>query len=100
MTLFAVTVPELTRSAQTTRGVVADLRGELDLLRRRADAVLTESWLGPAAESFDRAWSDWSTAAGDALAALAVLAEELDAAAAGYRSSDDLGAQALLRAAS
>jgi WXG100 family type VII secretion target len=100
MTDFAVTVPELTRSADSARGISAELLDELDRLRHRADAVLTESWLGGAADAFDRAWSEWHAAACDLVAALTELADEVEACATSYRLGDELGSQVLLRAAS
>lgn len=100
MTDFAVTVPELTRSADVARGVGEDLLSELDRLRNRADAVLTDSWSGRAAEAFDLAWGEWHAAARNVVAALIALADEVALCATSYQLGDELGTEILLRASS
>ena len=100
MTDFAVTVSAVQQASSSVRTVGHDLHAELRLLRREADAVLSGRWLGQAAESFDRAWTEWELGARELLAALDELAELLAVSGHAYAAQDAAGSQELWRAAS
>jgi WXG100 family type VII secretion target len=89
MTQFAVAVPAVAEAAASARAVGAELRAELDRVRAEAEAVLTGSWLGRAADSFDRAWSRWHADARAVIAALDDLADALHQSAAAYADGDN-----------
>jgi WXG100 family type VII secretion target len=100
MTHFAVDVPALVQVAAATRTVGADLGAELDRLRTEACGVLDGAWLGGAADTFDRAWTQWHSGARDLVAALEELAAQVAECERAYAASDDTAAAGLRLAAS
>lgn len=75
---------------------VSDVRTaslDLDERRRRLDrdvtGLLDGAWTGAAATAFGEAWAEWCEGADEAIAALAGMAELLDAAHGGLVRQDD-----------
>ena len=100
MSDFTVDPPLLRRTASNLATVRAELEAELRALRHDADDVLTGSWRGAAAASFDRAWSRWDAGAREVIVALGELGEALDACAVSYFGCDADGSAAFAAIAS
>jgi WXG100 family type VII secretion target len=98
MTNFAVDLPTLRQASVRSEAIGAMLRDELSQLHREVDAVLTGSWLGRAADTFDRAFASWEAGARALLDALDELATSVEASAAAYLGSDLAAAGDLVRA--
>ena len=98
MTNFAVDIPTVRQASARSAAIAATLRDELRQLHRDVDAVLTGSWLGRAADTFDRSFAEWEAGARAMLDALDDLATSVDASAAAYLGSDLAAADELAAA--
>ncbi|HEY2296543.1 MAG TPA: WXG100 family type VII secretion target [Jatrophihabitans sp.] len=99
MTNFAVEIPALRQASVRSASLAAELRAELVALHRAVDAVLTDAWLGQAADTFDRGLSEWEAGARAMLEALDELAAALESSASAYLGCDRAGADDLAQAA-
>ncbi len=99
MSDFAVVVSCVAQTASFSAAVGAELDGELVLVRRLADDVLTSGWRGAAATAFDHAWGCWDAAARQVAGALSELADLLGDTGRAYELSDAVSADVLRLAA-
>src|SRR2546422_769027 len=85
---FDATPVELRVCGSMLAQISKDLHGEMSVLRREMDALLTGGWRGPAATGFAQGWEQWLRGAGELLDALHTMGGLLGDTGQAYQGSD------------
>lgn len=88
MAHFSVSTPALGYSAAAMAAALADFDARVAQVSASVNSVVGASWTGGAADEFASSWTEWLAGAATTRAALASIVARLQAAEAGYVTTE------------